>query len=82
MPPVNNPQNPMDTEQNTELEALAQLGMQGNEKLDSIEANTEASAIKADEIEKNTEATALAVSQVRDEIQKMNVFLETLLNKI
>lgn len=56
MPPVNNPQNPMDPEQNTELEALAQLGMQGNEISEGIEANTEASAVKLNEIEQNQEA--------------------------
>lgn len=41
---------------NVELEALAQLGIQGNESLSSLEVSNEAAVLKLDDIEKNTEA--------------------------
>lgn len=44
---------------NVELEAIAQNGLQANESLDNVDANTEAAALKLNEMEQNQEAQLL-----------------------
>jgi hypothetical protein len=60
-----NPQEP----QNVELEALVQTGLESNESLNNIEANTEASMLKLDNIESNTEANVLATAKLEDQLK-------------
>lgn len=56
--------------ENVELEAIARNGIEGNEKLDNIDANTGASAMKLDEIEKNTEAQLVQSMKSTEEMIK------------
>ena len=56
---------------NVELEALARQGIESNEKLDGIEANTGASALKLDEIGSNTEAGVLATTKLQDPLERI-----------
>lgn len=58
-------------DENVELEAIARNGIEGNEKLDNIDANTGAAAIRLDDVAANTEANVLATSKLQDPLERI-----------
>lgn len=56
---------------NVELEAIARNGLEGNDKLDGIEQNTAASAIKLDDLNTTAEANVLATTKLEDPLNKI-----------
>jgi hypothetical protein len=62
---------------NVELETIAQNGLQTNESLDSVDANTEVAAVKLNEIEQNQEAQILqSMKSTKDTIEAIKPSLD------